>query len=63
MNRKHSHLSAAAFELVSDGLQSSVLAFKNAFWIMWSVVLLLAPLPFIMRRPSAEESASAAEAH
>ena len=44
-------------------LQASVLAFKNAFWVMGAVVLLLTPLPFIMRRPSKEETAAAAEAH
>lgn len=44
-------------------LQASVLAFKNAFWVMGAVVLVLTPLPFIMRRPSAEETAAAAEAH
>jgi len=44
-------------------LQASVLAFKNSFWVMGAVVLLLTPLPFIMRRPSAEETAAAAEAH
>jgi MFS transporter, DHA2 family, multidrug resistance protein len=44
-------------------LQASVLAFKNSFWVMGAVVLLLTPLSFIMRRPSAEETAAAAEAH
>jgi DHA2 family multidrug resistance protein len=44
-------------------LQASVLAFKNAFWVLGVLVLVLTPLPFIMRRPSAKETATAAEAH
>ena len=48
---------------VQVDLQASVLAFKNSFWVMGAVVLLLTPLPFIMRRPSAKETAATAEAH
>jgi DHA2 family multidrug resistance protein len=44
-------------------LQASVLAFKNAFWVLGLLVLVLVPLPFIMRRPSQQETAAAAEAH
>jgi DHA2 family multidrug resistance protein len=44
-------------------LQASVLAFKNAFWVLGLLVLFLVPLPFIMRRPSHEETAAAAAAH
>jgi DHA2 family multidrug resistance protein len=44
-------------------LQSSVLAFENAFWILGAMVLLLTPLPFLMRRPSREEAQAAAAAH
>jgi MFS transporter, DHA2 family, multidrug resistance protein len=44
-------------------LQASVLAFKNAFWVLGLLVLVLVPLPFIMRRPSHEETSAAAAAH
>ena len=44
-------------------LQASVLGFKNAFWVLGVLVLSLAPLPFVMRRPSAEEAAATASAH
>jgi DHA2 family multidrug resistance protein len=44
-------------------LQASVLGFKNAFWVLGLMVLLLTPLPFIMRRPSPEEAEAAAAAH
>ena len=33
-------------------LQASVLAFKNTFWVLGLLVLVLVPLPLIMRRPS-----------
>jgi DHA2 family multidrug resistance protein len=45
------------------GLQSSVLAFSNSFWLMGLLVLFLVPLPFAMRRPSPEEAAATAAAH
>ncbi len=44
-------------------LQASLLSFKNAQWVLGFVVLLLVPLPFIMRRPSKEEAEAAAAAH
>ena len=44
-------------------LQASVLGFKNAFWVLGALVVLLIPLPLIMRRPNAEESSAAAAAH
>jgi hypothetical protein len=44
-------------------LQASVRGFVSAFWIMGVVVLLLTPLPFLMRRPTAEETKAAAGAH
>ena len=44
-------------------LQASALAFKNAFWVLGLLVLVLVPLPLIMRRPSQKETAAAAEAH
>jgi DHA2 family multidrug resistance protein len=57
-----SHRALAQLSAQVD-LQASVLAFKNSFWVMGAVVLLLTPLPFLMRRPSPEETAAAAEAH
>jgi len=57
-----SHRAIAQLSAQVD-LQASVLAFKNAFWVLGFVVVLLVPLPFIMRRPSAQETAAAAEAH
>jgi hypothetical protein len=44
-------------------LQASVLGFKNAFWVLGALVAVVTSLPFIMRRPSAEETAAAAAAH
>ncbi len=44
-------------------LQANVLGFVNSFWVMGLVVLLLVPLPFVMRRPSAEETKASAAAH
>jgi MFS transporter, DHA2 family, multidrug resistance protein len=43
--------------------QANVLGFVNAFWILGALVLLLVPLPFIMRRPSPEEAKASAAAH
>jgi hypothetical protein len=40
-----------------------VLSFANSFWVLGFLVLLLIPLPFIMRRPSPEESKATAAAH
>jgi hypothetical protein len=44
-------------------LQSNVLGFVNSFWVMGVAVLLLIPLPFIMRKPSTEEAKASAAAH
>ncbi len=44
-------------------LQSNVLGFVNAFWMLGLLVMLLVPLPFIMRRPSPEEAKATAAAH
>jgi DHA2 family multidrug resistance protein len=44
-------------------LQANVLSFANSFWVLGFLVLLLIPLPFIMRRPSPEESKATAAAH
>lgn len=57
-----SHRALAQLSAQID-LQSNVIGFVNAFWIMGLVVLLLVPLPFIMRRPSPEEAKSSAAMH
>jgi len=44
-------------------LQASLLSFKSAQWVLGVAVLLLVPLPFLMRRPSKEEAEAAAAAH
>jgi MFS transporter, DHA2 family, multidrug resistance protein len=44
-------------------LQANVLGFANAFWLLGAMVLCLVPLPFIMKRPSAEEAKAGAAAH
>jgi len=40
-----------------------VLSFANSFYVLSILVLFLIPLPFIMKRPSVEESAAGAAAH
>jgi DHA2 family multidrug resistance protein len=44
-------------------LQASVLSFANSFWVLGAIVLLLVPLPFLMRRPSQEETKETAALH
>lgn len=57
-----SHKALAQLSAEVD-LQSNVLSFVNAFWWLGLVVLLLAPLPFLMRLPTPEEAKDAAAAH
>ena len=57
-----SHKALAQLSLQVD-LQSNALAFVNAFWLMGMVVLLLTPLPFLMRRPCPEEAKASAAMH
>jgi DHA2 family multidrug resistance protein len=57
-----SHKALAQLSVQID-LQSDALAFVNAFWLMGVVVLLLTPLPFLMRRPSPEEANASAAMH
>ena len=57
-----SHRALAQLSAQVD-LQSTVLGFVNAFWVLGLVVLLLTPLPFIMKRPSKQEAEAAAAAH
>lgn len=50
---------ALAYQTVQA--QASTLSFENSFWVMSVIVILLVPLPFIMRRPKpGERQASAA---
>lgn len=57
-----SHHALAQFSAQID-LQSNVLGVVNAFWVLGLLVLLLVPLPFIMRRPSLEEAKATAAVH
>jgi DHA2 family multidrug resistance protein len=49
-----SRRSLAQLQQIVDG-QANVLAFISAFFLLGAVVALLIPLPFLMKRPSAEE--------
>jgi MFS transporter, DHA2 family, multidrug resistance protein len=44
-------------------LQASTLAYVNAFWIMGVAVAFLVPLPFIMKKPTKQDMASAEGMH
>jgi hypothetical protein len=57
-----SHRTLAQLSAQID-LQSNVIGFVNSFWVLGLLVLLLVPLPFIMRRPSPEEAKASAAAH
>ena len=57
-----SHRALAQLSAQVD-LQANVLGFVNSFWVLGLLVMFLVPLPFIMRRPSAEEAKAAAAAH
>jgi DHA2 family multidrug resistance protein len=57
-----SHRALAQMSAQAD-LQANVLAYVNAFWVLGVVVLLLTPLPFIMKRPSAQELKEKAAMH
>jgi len=49
-----SRRSLAQLQQIVDG-QANVLAYISAFFLLGAVVALLIPLPFLMKRPSAEE--------
>jgi DHA2 family multidrug resistance protein len=57
-----SHRALAQLSAQVD-LQANVLGFVNSFWLLGFLVMFLIPLPFIMKRPSADESKAAAAAH
>ena len=57
-----SHRALAQLSAQLD-LQANVLGFVNAFWLMGFLVMLLVPLPFIMRRPKPEEAKASAGMH
>jgi DHA2 family multidrug resistance protein len=54
--------SLARLQQIVDG-QANVLAYIGAFFVLGAVVALLIPLPFLMKRPSAEEIAAGQGAH
>ena len=56
------HRALAQFSQQVD-LHSSVLSYANAFWLMGLAVLLLVPLPFLMRKPTARDMRESASAH
>ncbi len=43
---------ALAMAYQSVNAQAAALSFKNSFWVMSLIVLLLTPFPFLMRRPA-----------
>jgi len=57
-----SHRALAQLSAQVDA-QANVLGFVNSFWVLGVMVLLLVPLPFVMKRPSAEEAKASAAAH
>ena len=57
-----SHRALAQLSAQVD-LQANVLGFVNSFWVLGFLVMLLTPLPFIMKRASPEEAKAAAAAH
>ncbi len=52
---------ALAYQTVQA--QASTLSFANSFWVMSLLVVVLVPLPFIMRRPKPGERQASAAAH
>jgi DHA2 family multidrug resistance protein len=56
------HRALAQLQMIVDS-QANVLAFINAFFVLGVVVALLVPLPFLMKRPSADEMASSPNGH
>jgi DHA2 family multidrug resistance protein len=54
--------SLAQLQQIIDG-QANVLAFISAFFVLGLTVALLVPLPFLMKRPSAEETAASQGMH
>jgi DHA2 family multidrug resistance protein len=52
----------AQLQLMVDA-QASVLAFISAFFVLGVIVALLVPLPFLMKRPSAEDAAAVQGMH
>jgi len=52
-----SHQSLAQFQQIVDA-QSTVMAFISCFFVLGVIVAFLVPMPFLMRKPPAEESAA-----
>jgi DHA2 family multidrug resistance protein len=57
-----SHRALAQLSAQID-LQANVMSFVNAFWVMGFIVMFLVPLPFLMKRPSTEETKASAAMH
>ena len=57
-----SHRALAQLSAQVD-LQANVLSVANTFWVLGFLILFLIPLPFLMRRPSAEEAKATAAVH
>jgi MFS transporter, DHA2 family, multidrug resistance protein len=57
-----SHRSLAQLQQIVDA-QANVLAFISAFFVLGAVVALLIPLPFLMKRPTAEDMAASHGLH
>jgi MFS transporter, DHA2 family, multidrug resistance protein len=56
------HTALAQLQQIVDG-QANVLAFISAFFVLGVMVALLVPLPFLMKRPTAEDTAASHGAH
>ena len=56
------HHSLAQLQQIVDA-QANVLAYISAFFVLGVVVALLIPLPFLMKRPSADDMAASHGAH
>ena len=56
------HVALAQLQQIVDA-QANVLAFISAFFVLGIVVALLIPLPFLMKRPSAEDMAASQGMH
>jgi DHA2 family multidrug resistance protein len=56
------HRSLAQLQMMVDA-QANVLAFISAFFVLGVIVALLVPLPFLMKRPSAEDMAASQGMH
>ncbi|MGA7258663.1 MAG: hypothetical protein WBX09_18585, partial [Terracidiphilus sp.] len=56
------HQSLAQLQQMVDA-QANILAFLSAFFVLGVIVACLVPLPFLMKRPSADEMAAPQGVH